>query len=103
MIRGNEIINDAVRESMKDIVGYIWRGTPTLISNTNDRVYMRQTIANLALIIAVGAILYYTLANAYTEGTANIVGLGYFLLTIRLLDLLETIEEALTKSAPALD
>lgn len=64
---------------------------------------MRQTIANLALIIAVGAVLYYTVANTYTEGTANIVGLGYFLLTIRLLDLLETIEGALTSSTPTLD
>ena len=64
---------------------------------------MRQTIANLALIIAVGAVLYYTIANTYTGGTANIVGLGYFLLTIRLLDLLETIEGALTNSTPTLD
>jgi hypothetical protein len=64
---------------------------------------MRQTVANLALIIAVGLLLYYTIANMYTEGTANIVGLGYFLLTIRLLDLLKTIEDALTNSAPTLE
>jgi uncharacterized membrane protein len=53
---------------------------------------MRQTVINLLIIAVVGGVLYFALSNAFTEGTANIVTLGYFLLTVRFLDLLESIE-----------
>jgi len=64
---------------------------------------MRQSVANLLLIIVVGGILYFVVGNTYTEGTANIIGLGYFLLTIRFLDILEYVEESLWGSSSSVE
>lgn len=61
--------------------------------------HMPRTVVSLLIIAAVGGVLYFALANAYTEGTANIITLGYFLLTVRFLDLLETIEGKISGSA----
>lgn len=52
-----------------------------------------RTVVNLLAIILVGVMLYFVVADAYTEGTANIIGLGYFLLTIRIFDVLESVED----------
>ena len=59
---------------------------------------MIRTVANLALIVIVGVAIYVMVANAYPTGTANIFILGYFLLTLRLYDLLESIEDAVFSS-----
>lgn len=61
--------------------------------------HMLRTVANLLIIVAVGIVLYFLVANAYTEGTANVIGLGYFLLTIRFFDLLETVEDAMAPTS----
>lgn len=53
---------------------------------------MRSIRLKLAIIIIAGGLLYAVIMNAYSADTANILILGYFILTIRLYELLEFVE-----------
>lgn len=54
---------------------------------------MSRTVTKLAVIVVLGGLLYAATMNEFSQDTANVIALGYFILTVRLYDLMETIEE----------
>jgi hypothetical protein len=56
---------------------------------------MLRTALNLGIILLVGAVLFVAFEQAYTPNTAKIIAFGYFLLTLRLYELLDDVWERL--------
>jgi hypothetical protein len=50
---------------------------------------MLRTVFNLGIILLVGVVLFVAFQQAYTPNTAKIIVFGYFLLTLRLYELLD--------------
>lgn len=57
---------------------------------------MLRTALNLGIILLVGVGLFVAFEQAYTPNTAKIIVFGYFLLTLRLYELLDDVWERLS-------
>ena len=57
---------------------------------------MLRTALNLGIILLVGGVLFVAFEQAYTPNTAKIIAFGYFLLTLRLYELLDDVWERLS-------
>jgi hypothetical protein len=60
---------------------------------------MKSIILKLVLIIVGGGLLYAVSMNIYSTAAANVLVFGYFILTIRLYELLEFVEDLLPSEA----
>ena len=63
---------------------------------------MMRTTINLGIILLIGAGLFVAFRQAYTPNTAKIIVFGYFLLTLRLFELLDDVWDRLSGSPQTL-